>query len=42
MELKGEAEPVVIGLPFALIHDAKLVLDTSTLFTEPASKKQAH
>ena len=42
MEFKGEAEPVVIGLPFALIDDAKLVLDTSTLFTEPASKKQAH
>lgn len=42
MELKGEAEPVVVGFPFALIDDAKLVIETGTLFTEPASKKQAH
>jgi ribosome maturation factor RimP len=42
MELDGKAEPVTIGLPFALISDAKLVADIDSFRADLSGKKPAH
>lgn len=42
IELDGEDEPVVIGLPFALIGEAKLVADAGGLKADLAGKKTVH
>jgi hypothetical protein len=42
IELEGKAEPVVIGLPFSLINEAKLVADTESFRADLAGKKPAH
>ena len=42
IELEGAAEPVVIGLPFALIAEAKLVADLAGVRADLAGKKPAH
>jgi ribosome maturation factor RimP len=39
IELEGKAEPVVIGLPFSLISEAKLVVDMEGLKADLAAKK---
>src|SRR6478672_782054 len=41
LELEGKDEPVTIGLPFALISEAKLVADVSGLKSHLAGKKPA-
>jgi ribosome maturation factor RimP len=41
VELAGEPEPVVIGLPFALISEAKLVAGKDAYRADLAAKKQA-
>ena len=41
IELEGKDEPVTIGLPFALISEAKLVADVSGLKSHLAGKKPA-
>ncbi|MGZ5862119.1 MAG: ribosome maturation factor RimP [Methyloceanibacter sp.] len=38
-EIKGETEPQVIGIPFSLISEAKLVADTQSLRADLKSKK---
>jgi ribosome maturation factor RimP len=40
--LDGAPEPVVIGLPFALISEAKLVADLASVKADLAGKKPAH
>jgi ribosome maturation factor RimP len=40
--LEGAAEPVVIGLPFALIGEAKLVADLASFRSDLSGKKHAH
>ena len=42
VELEGKAEPVVIGLPFSLINEAKLVADIGSLRADLSGKKPAH
>lgn len=42
IELEGKAEPVVIGLPFSLIGEAKLVADQASFRAHLAGKKPAH
>ncbi len=42
IELEGKDEPVVIGLPFALISEAKLVADIDGLKGDLSGKKPAH
>ena len=42
IELEGKAEPVVIGLPFSLIGEAKLVVDLAGLRADLSGKKPAH
>ena len=42
IELEGKAEHVVIGLPFALIGEAKLVADMGSFRADLSGKKQAH
>ncbi|HET7210798.1 MAG TPA: ribosome maturation factor RimP [Methyloceanibacter sp.] len=42
IELEGKAEPVVIGLPFSLIGEAKLVADQASFRADLAGKKPAH
>jgi ribosome maturation factor RimP len=42
IELEGKAEHVVIGLPFALIGEAKLVADMASFRADLSGKKQAH
>lgn len=42
IELEGKAEPVVIGLPFSLIGEAKLVADLAGLRADLSAKKPAH
>ena len=42
IELEGGSEPVVIGLPFSLIHEAKLVVDLGGLRADLSGKKPAH
>ncbi len=39
IELAGQAEPVVIGLPFSLISEAKLVTDMQNLKADLSGKK---
>ena len=41
IELEGKDEPVTIGLPFALISEAKLVADMADLRADLAGKKPA-
>jgi ribosome maturation factor RimP len=41
MEIKGETEPQVIGIPFSLISEAKLVADVAGLKADLAGKKRA-
>jgi ribosome maturation factor RimP len=42
IELEGGSEPVVIGLPFSLIHEAKLVVDLDGFRAALSGKKPAH
>jgi ribosome maturation factor RimP len=42
IELEGEHNPVVIGLPFSLIHEAKLVVDMDSFRTDLSGKKPAN
>ena len=42
IELEGKAEQVVIGLPFALIGEAKLVADMASFRADLSGKKPAH
>ncbi len=42
MELEGKAEPVVIGLPFSLISEAKLVAEKESFRADLSGKKPAH
>jgi ribosome maturation factor RimP len=42
MELDGKAEPIVIGLPFSLISEAKLVADIDSFRADLSGKKPAH
>ena len=42
IELEGKAEQVVIGVPFALIGEAKLVADMASFRADLSGKKQAH
>jgi ribosome maturation factor RimP len=42
IELEGKAEPVVIGLPFSLISEAKLVAGTESFKAHLSGKKPAH
>jgi ribosome maturation factor RimP len=42
LELDGKAEPVTIGLPFALISEAKLVVDMDGFRKDLAGKKPMH
>lgn len=39
IELPGEAEPQTIGVPFSMIHDAKLVADQASFRADLAAKK---
>jgi ribosome maturation factor RimP len=39
IELPGETEPQTIGLPFSLIHEAKLVADQAAFRADLAAKK---
>ena len=39
IELPGETEPQTIGIPFALISEAKLVADQDVLRADLAGKK---
>jgi hypothetical protein len=41
IELEGHEEPVVIGLPFSLISEAKLVADIDGLKADLSGKKPA-
>jgi ribosome maturation factor RimP len=41
IELEGHEEPVVIGLPFSLISEAKLVTDIQGLKADLSGKKPA-
>jgi ribosome maturation factor RimP len=42
IDLEGESEPVVIGLPFSLIHEAKLVVNLDGFRADLSGKKPAH
>ena len=42
IELEGKAEPVVIGLPFSLINEAKLVADIESFRADLSGKTPAH
>jgi len=42
IELEGKAEPVVIGLPFSLINEAKLVADIESFRADLSGKRPAH
>jgi ribosome maturation factor RimP len=42
IELEGKAEPVVIGLPFSLIGEAKLVADLAGFRADLSGRKPAH
>lgn len=42
IELEGKAEPVVIGLPFSLISEAKLVAEKESFRADLSGKKPAH
>ena len=42
IELEGKAEPVIIGLPFSLISEAKLVAEKESFRADLSGKKPAH
>lgn len=42
IELDGKADPIVIGLPFSLISEAKLVLDFDSLRADLSGGKPVH
>jgi ribosome maturation factor RimP len=42
MELDGKAEPIVIGLPFSLISEAKLVPDLDSFRADLSGNKPVH
>jgi ribosome maturation factor RimP len=42
IELDGQAEPVIIGLPFSLISEAKLVVDLDGLRADLSGGKPVH
>jgi len=42
IELEGKAEPVVIGLPFSLINEAKLVAVVESLKADFSGRRPAH
>ena len=42
IELEGKAEPVVIGLPFSLIGEAKLVTGMESFKADLSGRKPAH
>lgn len=42
IELDGKAEPVIIGLPFSLISEAKLVVDNDGLRSDLSGGKPVH
>ncbi len=42
IELEGKAEPVVIGLPFSLIGEAKLVAGIESFKADLSGRKPAH
>jgi ribosome maturation factor RimP len=42
IELEGKAEPVVIGLPFSLINEAKLVANIESFKQDLSGRKPAH
>jgi len=42
IELEGKAEPVVIGLPFSLINEAKLVAVVESLKVDFSGRRPAH
>jgi ribosome maturation factor RimP len=42
IELDGKAEPVIIGLPFSLIDEAKLVVNVASLKEELSGKPPVH
>lgn len=42
IELEGNPEPVIIGLPFALISEAKLTIDVDTLRADLSGGDAAH
>ena len=42
IELEGKAEPVVIGLPFSLIGEAKLVAGMESFRADLSGRKPAH
>jgi ribosome maturation factor RimP len=42
IELEGKADPVVIGLPFTLIGEAKLIADVDGLRADLSGKKSVH
>jgi len=42
IELDGKAEPVIIGLPFSLIDEAKLVVNVAGLKEELSGKPPVH
>jgi ribosome maturation factor RimP len=39
IELEGEAEPVIVGLPFSLISEAKLIVDLDSLKADLSGAK---
>lgn len=42
IELDGKAEPVIIGLPFSLINEAKLVVDLDSFRADLSGGKPVH
>lgn len=42
IELEGKAEPVIIGLPFPLISEAKLVVNLDGFRTDLSGDKPVH
>jgi ribosome maturation factor RimP len=42
VELDGKAEPIIIGLPFSLISEAKLVPDLEDFRADLSGKKPLH
>jgi ribosome maturation factor RimP len=42
MELDGKAEPIIVGLPFSLISEAKLVPDLDSFRTDLLGTKPVH
>ncbi|NIQ97087.1 MAG: ribosome maturation factor, partial [Desulfuromonadales bacterium] len=42
IELDGKAEPVIIGLPFPLISEAKLVVDLDGFRADLSGDKPVH